>query len=161
MLDKMAEGHICADIQPPFLATDYPIVHSRTGSRGKGGYAWKSIMDKKIPAAGGSDSPVESFDPIWGIHCAVNRTDKNGMPAGGWHPEEKLTAEEALWLYTFGGAYIGMEENIKGTLEPGKYADMAVLDHDILSVPPEEIQNIRNVMTIMDGKITYRSGKPE
>ena len=155
LLDLMAENHICADIQPPFTATDYPIVRDRVGSRENGSYAWRSMLQRGIPLGGGSDTPVEPFDPIWGIHCAVNRTDRDGNPSGGWHPEEKLTALEALRIYTMGGAYLSMEEDARGSIAPGKYADLAVLDRDILAVPPEEIRFIKNVMTVMDGRIVW------
>ena len=155
LLDLMAEKHICADIQPPFTATDYPIVHDRVGSREKGSYAWRSMLERGIPLGGGSDTPVEPFNPIWGIHCAVNRTDADGNPAGGWHPEEKLTAPEALKIYTTGGAYLSMEEDVKGTIAPGKYADLAVLDKDILNASPEKIRSVKNVMTVMDGRVVW------
>ena len=113
------------------------------------------MLKKGIHIGGGSDSPVETFDPIWGIHCAVNRTDQDGNPPGGWHPQEKLTVEEAVSIYTAGGAYLSFEENEKGTIGPGKLADMAVLDRDIFTIPSEEIRYLNNVMTVMDGKIVY------
>ena len=155
MLADMARFHICADVQPPFVPTDYPLTASRLGSRDSGGYAWKSMLNHGIHIGGGSDSPVETFDPVWGIHCAVNRTDLDGNPPGGWHPQEKLTVEEAVSIYTAGGAYVSFEENSKGTIEPGKLADMAVLDRDIFAIPAEEIRYLRNVMTVMDGKIVH------
>lgn len=156
MLDDMVRCHICADTQPPFVPDDYLLAASRLGSRDAGGYVWKSMLKKGIHIGGGSDSPVDSFNPIWGIHCAVNRTDEDGMPAGGWHPQEKLSVEEAVRIYTAGGAYLSFEEDIKGTIEPGKLADMAVLDRDIFAVEPEEIRNLKNVMTVMDGKIVFK-----
>ena len=155
MLDDMARFHICADTQPPFVPTDYPLTASRLGDRDQGGYVWKSMLEKGIHIGGGSDSPVETFDPIWGIHCAVNRTDLEGNPNGGWHPQEKLTVEEAVSIYTAGGAYLSFEENEKGTIEAGKLADMAVLDRDIFEIPEEEIRYLHNVMTVMDGKVVY------
>ncbi len=155
MLDDMARYHICADTQPPFVPSDYPLTASRLGSRDEGGYVWKSMLRKGIHIGGGSDSPVETFNPIWGIHCAVNRTDEDGLPEGGWHPAEKLTVEEAVYIYTAGGAYVSLEEDIKGTIEPGKLADMAVLDRDIFEIPPEEIRYLKNVMTVMDGRIIF------
>ncbi len=155
MLDDMVRFHICADTQPPFVPSDYPLTASRLGNRDAGGYVWKSMLKKGIHIGGGSDSPVETFDPIWGIHCAVNRTDQDGNPPGGWHPQEKLTVEEAVSIYTAGGAYLSFEENEKGTIGPGKLADMAVLDRDIFTIPSEEIRYLNNVMTVMDGKIVY------
>lgn len=155
MLDEMAKYNICADTQPPFVPSDYPLTRSRLGERDRGGYVWKSMLDKGIHIGGGSDSPVETFNPVWGIHCAVNRTDIDGKPEGGWHPEEKLSVDEAVLVYTIGGAYLSFEEDIKGTIEPGKLADMAVLNGDIFEIPAEEIKNLENVMTVMDGRIVY------
>ncbi len=160
VLSVMREGHVCADVQPAFLASDLPMIHSRTGSRDSGGYAWKSLMDNGILLGGGSDSPVETFNPIWGIHCAVNRTDAGGLPDGGWHADEKLTVEEAVRMYTVNGAFLSLEEEEKGTLETGKLADFVVLDRDIYEIDPTDIKNTRVVMTIMDGKIVFHNPVP-
>lgn len=157
MLDQMAENHIAADIQPPFVPSDYPLTASRLGEREAGGYVWKSMMEKGIHVGGGSDSPVESFSPIWGIHCAVNRTDEHFQPAGGWHPEQKLMVEEAVRLYTSHGAYLSFEENQKGTLEPGKLADFVVLDRDLFEIRPEEIKDTKICMTVVGGTVVYAS----
>lgn len=157
ILQSMKEGHICADVQPPFVPSDRPLVDSRMGRRAEGGYVWKSMMNHGIVIGGGSDSPVETFDPIWGIHCAVNRTDEAGYPEGGWHPSEKLTIGEAVSIYTRSGAYFSFEEDTKGSLRPGKLADMAILDRDIMNVPEEEILTVHNVMTVSDGRIVYQS----
>ena len=156
LLEEMARNHICADVQPAFAVSDYQLVPSRIGSRDRFAYAWRSMMERGILIGGSSDSPVETFDPVWGIHCAVNRTDPEGQPPGGWHPQEKLTVEQAVRIFTASGAYLSMEEESKGTLDPGKLADMAVLDRDIYRIPAEEIRYCRNVMTISDGRIVYR-----
>ena len=156
MLDQMAENHIAADIQPPFVPSDFPLTQSRLGIRDSGGYAWKSMIHKGIHVGGGSDSPVESFSPIWGIHCAVNRTDPNSEPAGGWHPEQKLTVEEAIKLYTSDGAYLSFEEKKKGTLEAGKLADFVVLDQDLFTVEPEKIKDTKVLLTAVGGKIVFK-----
>ena len=155
LLDRMAAGGICADIQPAFVPSDYSFAERRMGDRCAIGYRWKSMARRGIHMGGGSDSPVETFNPIWGIHCAVNRTDARDLPAGGWHPEEKLSVWEAVRLYTADSAYLSFEEGEKGALKPGFLADMAVLDSDIFAVPPEQIRDVRNVMTVMNGKIAY------
>ncbi len=155
LLDIMAREGICADIQPAFVPSDYGMVGARMGARSGIGYRWKTMARRGIHMGGGSDSPVETFNPIWGIHCAVNRTDRDGLPVGGWCPGEKLSVWEAVRLYTAEGAYLTFEEAEKGMLRPGMLADMAVLNRDIFAVPPDEIRDIRNVMTIMDGKIVY------
>ncbi|MBR2765677.1 MAG: amidohydrolase [Blautia sp.] len=156
MLDEMARNHICADVQPAFVASDYPIVTDRIGSRDQTAYSWRTMLEKGILIGGSSDSPVETFDPIWGIHCAVNRTDADDLPAGGWHPEERLTTAQAVDMFTHAGACLSLEEHEKGRLKPGFLADLAVLDKDIYTVPAEEIRYCRNVMTVSDGRIVYR-----
>lgn len=155
LLERMAKGGICADIQPAFVPSDRRMAEDRVGERCAIGYRWKSMARRGIPMGGGSDSPVETFNPVWGIHCAVNRTDAAGRPAGGWFPDERLSVWEAVRLYTAGGAYLSFEEREKGMLRPGMLADIAVLDRDIFAVPPEQIMDIRNVMTVMDGRIVY------
>lgn len=153
---RMKKAGICADIQPPFVSTDYPIVEARVGSqRAKSSYAWKTLLDMGVHIGGGSDSPVETIDPIWGIYTAVTRLDSDGSPKGGWNPEQCLTAEEALNLYTKGSAYMSFEESSKGTIEAGKLADFAVLDKDILTVPASEIKNIKVMMTVVGGTICH------
>ena len=107
-----------------------------------------------IHAGGGSDSPVENFAPIWGIHCAVNRCDEAFLPEGGWHPEEKLSVEDAVKLYTQGSAYVSFEENIKGTLAPGYLADFVVLSQNIFNVP-SKILETHVLKTYVGGKCVY------
>jgi predicted amidohydrolase YtcJ len=156
LFDRMAQLGIAADIQPPFTASDYTIVEDRIGeARAKRSYAWRTMLDYGISLGGGSDCPVETFDPLWGIYCAVTRADGRGEPAGGWLPSEKLSVEEAVKLYTIGSAYLAFEENQKGTIKEGKLADMVVLSEDIFEVKPEDIKNIKVLMTIVGGKIQY------
>lgn len=155
---RMKAAGMCADIQPAFVPTDRPVVVPRVGVlRAKSSYAWRTLLEQGIPLGGGSDSPVESFDPLWGIYCAVTRCDQNGMPRGGWHPEQRLHIEEAVRLYTQGSAYLSFDEQNKGTIEAGKFADFAILNRDILAARPEDILSTKVIMTVIDGKICYRS----
>lgn len=156
MLARMAELGIGSDIQPSFAVSDGPMVYSRLGDREWCGYRWKTMLDQGIKMGGGSDSPVDPFDVIWGIHCAVNRTDALGNPAGVFHPEERLTPEEALKLYTTGGAYLSFDENRKGKIKENYLADLAVLSQDILNIPPEEIRGTKVLMTVVGGRIVYQ-----
>lgn len=158
MMRMMAENHVCADIQPPFVPSDMGLVASRVGERVKG-YPWKALLKHGIHLGGGSDSPVETFDPIWGIHCAVNRTDADFAPEGGWHPEEKLSVQEAVALYTTGGAYVSLEEDVKGKLEPGYYADFVVLDQDLFAIVPEKIKETRVLATYVGGRCVYAADR--
>jgi predicted amidohydrolase YtcJ len=154
---RMARLGVGAAIQPPFVPSDRPMALRRIGEdRARRGYAWKTLLDLGIFLSGGSDCPVETFDPLWGIYTAVTRKDRDGVPEGGWNPAQKLTVEEAVDLYTRGGAYASFEEHKKGTLQAGRLADLAVLDRDIFSVPLEEIPAGKAVLTMMGGKITFR-----
>lgn len=156
LFERMARLGIAADIQPPFVASDYTIVEDRIGAeRARKSYAWKTMLEQGIHLGGGSDCPVETCDPIWGIYCAVTREDINGKPEGGWLPNEKISVEEAVRLYTIDPAYLSFEEEIKGTIKVGKLADMVVLSEDIFEAEPREIKNIRVLLTMVGGKVRY------
>ena len=157
LLARIKAAGMGIDVQPPFTATDWKIVRDRVGeAREKGAYAWKTMLGMGLPIGGGSDSPVETNDPIWGIYCAVTRRDMSGNPAGGWRPEECLTPLEALTLYTKGSAYLQFMEREKGALAPGMYADFVVLSDDILAVEPEKIREIRVLETYIGGKNCWK-----
>lgn len=113
----------------------------------------RSMIDMGITAGGNSDYPVSDGNPLVQIYEAVTRKTRTGRVVG---PEEAITVKEALRLYTWNGAYLGKEEEIKGSIEPGKYADIVVLDRDILNIPPEEIKEIKVVLTIVDGRIVFQ-----
>ena len=156
LFKRMASAGMAADIQPAFTASDYTLTASRMGAeREKYAYAWRSMLENGVHIAGGSDSPVETPDPLWGIYCAVTRQDGAGLPEGGWHPEERLSVREAVWLYTTGAAYVSFDENEKGTIEAGKLADLTVLSGDIFTVPPRDIPKLRVLRTIVGGKTRY------
>ena len=155
MIREMAQARICADIQPGFQVADRPIVRQRMGEREALGYRWRSMLKAGVRLGGGSDHPVETTNPLWAISCAVNRADPAAGAEPAWFPGECLTVQEAVELYTVGGAVLSLEEGIKGTLEAGKLADFCVLDKDIYEVPEEEIHEIHNCLTVMDGRIVY------
>ena len=156
LLERLAAAGVGADIQPAFTASDAPLVGSRLGKdREKDSYMWKTMLDLGMAVGGGSDSPVETLNPLWGIYCAVTRQDAEHKPAGGWHPEEKLSVYEAVSVYTRGGAYLSFDEGQKGCIADGFLADMAVLSQDIFKADPEKIPEISVEMTIMGGKICY------
>ena len=130
LYDKMAALGVNADVQAPFVASEWSWVGDRVGAEvEKQSYAWKSLLDRGIELGGSSDSPVEPFSPLWGVQVAVTRQDKHGRPEGGWLPEQRLSVEEALRMYTLGSATVCGEAKTKGTLEAGKYGDMVVLEH--------------------------------
>ena len=156
LYDKMAALGVNADVQAPFVASEWSWVGDRVGAEvEKQSYAWKSLLDRGIELGGSSDSPVEPFAPLWGVQVAVTRQDKHGRPEGGWLPEQRLSVEEALRMYTLGSATVCGEAKTKGTLETGKYGDMVVLDEDPFSVAPHEISSIPVNMTVMGGRVTF------
>jgi predicted amidohydrolase YtcJ len=157
LYEKMAALNVAADIQPPFQPTDAPIAERRVGAeRAKESYAWKSLLETGIRLAGGSDSPVEGFSPLWGIYCAATRKDGSGAPS--WMPEQKLTVKEAAELYTTGPAWLSASEHTSGTLETGKFADLVVLSEDIFAIDPERIKDVNVLLTIKGGQATYAGG---
>ena len=114
-------------------------------------YRFHSMKQMGIHTSLSSDCPIESINPIDGIYVAVTRQDYNGFPEGGWYPEEKMSAEEAIRGYTADSAYSQFEEKEKGTIEEGKYADFAVLSHDLTKIEPERIREVKVVMTVAGG----------
>lgn len=157
LLDKFKELDILAYIQPIFLDYDWHITESRIGSDlTKTSYNWKTLIDKGVHVSCGSDCPVESFNVLNGIYEAVTRKDLKGEPKEGWLPEQKLTVEEAVYAYTMAGAYSSFEENIKGSIEEGKLADMVVLSQDIFEIPEDDIKNTEVEMTLFNGEIVYK-----
>lgn len=153
---RMASGNIGAYIQPIFIEYDLHIAEERVGAdRIRTSYNWRDMKDMGIHLAMGTDSPVESFNPLMNIYSAVTRKDLELKPEGGWYPEQALTLDEAIEAYTKTAAYMSRDEKIKGTLEKGMLADMTVLSEDIYSVESEKIKDISVAMTIVGGEIVY------
>jgi predicted amidohydrolase YtcJ len=149
-------GVICS-MQPSHAITDLHFAPSRIGmDRLKGAYAWQTFIDSGVKVVGGSDAPVERGDPRIEFYAAVARKDLKGFQGEGWHPELKVTRAEALKMFTAWAAYASFEEDLKGTLEPGKLADLTVLSKDIMAVPENEILGAETVMTIINGEVVYR-----
>lgn len=156
LLNKFAELNAVAYIQPIFLDYDWHIVKDRVGeAREKTSYNWRTMVDKNIKIACGSDAPVETFDVLKGIYEAVTRKDLQGNPKEGWLPEQKLTVKEAVYGYTMGGAYASFEEDIKGSLEKGKLADMVILSEDIFNIEEDKIKDVKVETTILGGKVVF------
>jgi predicted amidohydrolase YtcJ len=159
-IPRFARLGVIASMQPTHCTSDSRWAEDRLGpDRAKGAYAWRSVLDSGAHLAFGTDWPIESLDPLRGLYAAVTRMDEEGRPAGGWHPEQCLTIEEALRAYTRGSAYASFEEDVKGSIEVGKLADLAVLSRPILEIPAAEILETEVVMTIVGGKIVYRKNE--
>lgn len=156
LIKRLAAPSRIADIQPRFLAGDFPWVQDRLGDeRSKLAYAWKTLMNAGVICAGGSDCPVEPVDPLLGLHAAVTRKrpDENH---NGYFEKEKLTMEEALGLFTKMGAYPTNEETIKGTITRGKLADLTVFDRDLYNLSdPDELLETNIQKTIIGGNTTF------
>jgi len=156
LLERFKQLDIIADIQPPFIPSDYILVDRHLGEkRASWTYRWKDFANKGIKLAGGSDCPVDDYPPLEGIHAAVTRQDKEGNPPGGWHPDQCLSLEEALYIYTMGSAYSSFEENEKGSIATGKFADLVVLSDDITAQEPDQIKDLRVDLTVVGGKIVF------
>ena len=155
-IDRMAKLPLVLDMQPIFLNTDLHWIVDRIGpERAKGSFAMRSMIDKGLVLTGGSDCPVETYEPIKGMHLAVNRKDFDGKPEEGFYPEEKVTPYEALLMYTKNPHYATGQQDVLGTLEVGKFADLAVLDQDILEIPEETIKDVKVLKTYVAGRNTY------
>jgi hypothetical protein len=149
---------LVASVQPIHLVDDMALVERAIGERGRWAYAFRTLLDSGAVLALGSDSPVASPNPFWGIHAAVTRQRRDGTPAGGWYPEERLTVAEAVAGYTLGPAYASGQLDRLGSIAPGKLADVVVLDRDIFAVPPAEIAGTQPALTIFDGAVVYSNG---
>jgi predicted amidohydrolase YtcJ len=158
-IKRFKELGVIASMQPTHCTTDMRFCEQRIGQeRSKYAYTWKSFLDNGASLAFGSDWPVEPLDPRRGLYSAVTRQNiEHDLPEGGWFPEQKLTLPEAIECFTSGSAYASFEENLKGTLEPGKLADLTVFGLDIFSHEPEAILTAPVIYTIVGGKIVYQA----
>ena len=146
-------------MQPTHCTSDMYWVETRLGpERTRSTYTWRSLINSGSILPAGSDFPVESNNPLWGFYAAITRQDHQGWPEGGWFPEERMTREEALRAFTIWAAYAGFEEELKGSISKGKYADIVVLSKDIMTVPADEILKTEVAMTIVGGEIVHTSG---
>lgn len=157
MLKRFKDTDTLALVQPVFLNSDWSIVEKRVGKDlAKTSYAFKTMLNLGVHVGLGTDAPTEDINPFECIYCAVTRKDLAGMPKEGYYPEECLDIYDAVDGYTIGSAYASFEEDVKGRIKKGYYADLAVLNEDIFTVSPEEIKNIKADLTILGGKIIYR-----
>lgn len=149
---------VIASMQPTHCTSDMGWAEKRVGpDRIKGAYAWRSLLKTGVHLPLSSDFPGETLNPFYGIYAAITRQDPGGNPAGGWHPEQRLSLQEALRGYTREAAFAEFEEGQKGSLEPGKLADFIVIDKEIvrLESKPKEILSIRVMKTYLGGKVVY------
>ena len=154
---RMAELGIIASMQPTHATSDMYWVEDRLGpQRVLQSYAWQQILDAGVTLSLGSDFPVESVNPMLGFYAAVTRQDVTGWPVGGWYADQALSREEALRGFTIDAAYAAFQEEMLGSLEPGKRADFVILSADIMKIEAEQIPATEVVATYLDGREIYR-----
>jgi predicted amidohydrolase YtcJ len=145
-----------ASMQPSHATSDMYWVEDRIGhERALGCYAWRWVLDAGVPIAAGSDFPVELERPMLGLMAAVTRQDTSRNPDGGWHPQQRMTLDEALRAYTAGAAYAAFEEGSKGRISPGMWADLTVLSENLRQIRPTSIQTVSVGYTIVGGQVIY------
>jgi hypothetical protein len=153
---RLAELQIIASMQPIHATSDYRMADRYWGERAKWSYNARLQIDQGVVVVFGSDSPVEPFDPLKGIHAAVTRQRPDGSPGlDGWYPELRLSIDEALRGFTLGPAYAAGLEHILGRLAPGYLADLVVLDQDLYAIDPTAILNTKVLGTMVEGVWRY------
>ena len=155
-IPRFAKLGIIPSMQPSHAIGDLHFAPSRLGmKRLEGAYAWNSFIKSGVIVPGGSDAPVERGEPMIEFYAAVARKDIRGFSGEGWHPEEKVTREQALKMFTIWPAYAAFEENLRGSIEVGKLADLTVLSADIMKIPEMDILKTHCVMTVIGGEIVF------
>jgi len=153
---RFAKLGVIASMQPSHAIGDLFFAPSRLGmKRLAGAYAWQSLLKSGATVIGGSDAPVERGEPMIEFYAAVARKSTKAFTGEGWHPEEAVTREQELKMFTISPAYAAFQEKEKGTIEPGKLADLTILSNDIMKIPEAEILKTRCVMTVIGGEVVY------
>lgn len=157
-IPRFAKLGIIPSMQASHAIGDLHFAPSRLGiARLSGAYAWQSFIKSGSIIPGGSDAPVERGEPMIEFYAAVARKDLKGFSGEGWHPEEAVSREQALRMFTVWPAYAAFEEKLRGSIEPGKLADFTVLSGDIMKIPEAEILKTRCVITVIGGVIVYEA----
>jgi len=160
-IPRFAALGVIPSMQTVHQTSDMRWAEARLGpERVRGAYAWRSLLATGVVIPNGTDFPVEAVNPLLTFHAAVTRQDANNEPSGGWYPEQRMTRDEALKSMTIWPAYAGFQEQVMGSLSPGKYADFVVLDRDIMTAPPEQILQAQIVATYLGGRPVYRRRAP-
>jgi predicted amidohydrolase YtcJ len=155
-IPRFAKLGVIPSMQPSHAIGDLFFAPARLGqARLEGAYAWQSFIKSGSIIAGGSDAPVERGEPMIEFYAAVARKDKNGFSGEGWHPEQAVTREQALKMFTIWPAYAAFQEKDKGSIQAGKLADLTVLSADIMKIPEAEILKTLCVATIIGGEVVF------
>ncbi|TYR82147.1 amidohydrolase [Priestia megaterium] len=155
LIERIKKLPAVLDIQPRFLASDFPWVIDRIGEENLDYcYAWKTLLKEGVMCAGGSDAPIEPVDPLLGIHAAVSRKTASAAETQ-YIANEKLTVFEAIQLFTLGSAQAVKQEHIKGVIQKNYIADFTVFEKDLFKVNVDDIPSIDVLFTVIDGEIVY------
>ena len=156
-IPRFAALGVIASMQPTHCITDKRFAEKRIGTeRCKGAYAWQRLLDAGAAIAFGTDYPVEPIDPLEGLYAAVTRKDRAGEPGDGWFPDQKLSMEKAIELYTLGSAYAECMEDRKGIIKKGYLGDVVIFNNDLMTIPHEQIMSAKVDYTIVGGKVVYK-----
>jgi hypothetical protein len=155
-IKRFGADKVIASMQPYHCIDDGRWAEKRIGQeRAKGTYAFRSLLDSGAVLAFGSDWTVAPLNPLFGIYAAVTRRTLDGKNPNGWVPEQKITVEETVRAYTVGSAYAELQEKIKGQIAVGMLADIVMLDKDIFTIKPEDLDKAKVLLTIVDGRVVY------
>jgi predicted amidohydrolase YtcJ len=156
-IPRFGKSGVIASMQPTHCITDKRFAEKRIGhKRCRGAYAWQRLLDTEARIAFGTDWPVEPLDPLEGLYAAVTRKDRAGEPGDGWFPDQKLSMEKAIELYTLGSAYAEFTEDRKGKIKKGYLSDIVIFDRDLLIISSDQILKARVDYTIAGGKVVYK-----
>jgi hypothetical protein len=157
--DRFAQLHVIASVQPYHAIDDGRWAESRIGhDRASRTYAFRTFLDHGVRLAFGTDWEVAPLNPMFGLYAAVTRATLDGKNPNGWFPEQKLTLKEAIEAYTMGSAYAEFQDTIKGSITPGKLADMVIISDDLFSIDPVKIRDAKVLKTFVGGKLVYDAG---
>lgn len=157
LIPRLQKLPVAIDIQPRFVASDFPWVLERIGEeRSDYAYAWRKLFTAGLGCGAGSDAPIEPIDPRLGIHAAITRRSPSEAPHEGHLPAEKLTPREAMSLFTLGSAYTAGEEHVRGSISIGKNADLTVVDQELITDNHDQILQAKTLFTITNGQIGYQ-----
>jgi predicted amidohydrolase YtcJ len=154
--DRFAQLHVIASVQPYHAIDDGRFAESHIGhDRASRTYAFRTFLNHGVRLAFGTDWEVAPLDPLLSVYAAVTRATLDGKNPNGWFPEQKLSVAEAIDAYTMGSAYAEFQEKEKGSITPGKLADMVLLSDDIFSIVPEKIRDVRVLKTFVGGRLVF------
>jgi predicted amidohydrolase YtcJ len=157
-LQRLAKLNLIASMQPIHATSDMKIAARYWGARTPYSYAWRTMLQSGATLVFGSDAPVERIDPLPGLHAAVTRRTAGGAPGpDGWHPEQRLSLEEAIYAFTQAAAFTAGQESRFGSITPGKASDLTIFDQDLFALAPDELLEATVAGTVVDGRFRYRT----